>query len=366
MINIVDRLLDEIDKKQNPSCIGLDPRIGDIPNFVRDASVQIYGNNVEAVTDAMHFFCKRIIDATHDIVPAYKPNAAFFEKYGLLGVASLQKTIDYIKEKGCIAKKDAKRNDIGPTAEAYADGILGEVELCKTDDSNPEGKVSLDKTDMVTVNPYLGIDGVKPFIDVSQKYGKGTYILVKTSNKSSADIQDKFVELEPWQRDVVSQRLEGTGIEITSLPQFKERKDKVEEWATGKGYVPNFVGVATLVDKWGKDSVGERGFSNVGAVIGVTFPEEARVLRKLMPHTFALGPGFGKQGAAIKNITALFNENGEGGIINNSRGAIFAYKEEPYKQRFGEQEFENATRAAAEDMRDAIVAALKEEKKCRW
>ncbi len=366
MANIVDRLLEEIDKKQNPSCIGLDPRIGDIPQYIKENAVTRLGNNEEAVADAFLMFNQKIVDATHDIVGVYKPNIAFYEQYGPAGLASFQKTIDYIKQKGCIAIEDGKRNDIGPTAQAYADGHLGVVELCKKDEKNPDGVKPTLNVDMITVNPYLGIDGVKPFVDVSQKHGKGAFVLVKTSNKSSGDIQDKFVELDDWQRNLVLQRLNEKGTEIIDLPQFKNQASKIIDWIAGNRYAPNFIGVATLVDKWGADYVGESGFSNIGAVIGVTYPEEARVLRRLMPHTLALGPGFGVQQASIDGIVALFNENGEGGVINNSRGTNFAYKEEPYKSKYREEEHDKATREATENMRDKIVKALKESKKSRW
>jgi orotidine-5'-phosphate decarboxylase len=364
MANIVDRLLEEIDKKQNPSCIGLDPRIGDIPQYIKENAVSRLGNNEEAVADAFLMFNQRIIDATHDIVAVYKPNIAFYEQYGPVGLASFQKTIEYIKQKGCIAIEDGKRNDIGPTAQAYADGHLGVVELCRKDETNPEGTKPTLNVDMITVNPYLGIDGVKPFVDVSKKHGKGAFVLVKTSNKSSGDIQDKFVELDPWQTELISRRLSGSSVSLHDLPQYKDRKEYEESRL--KVLAPNFVGVATLVDNWGADYVGERDFSGIGAVIGVTYPEEARVLRKLMPHTLALGPGFGVQQASIDGIVALFNENGEGGVINNSRGTNFAYKEEPYKSKYKETEHDKATRESAENMRNVIVSALREAKKCRW
>lgn len=294
MINIVDRLLKEIDKKENPSCIGLDPRIGDIPQYIKEESVRNFGNTEEAVADAFYDFNKKIIDATHDIVAVYKPNIAFYEQYGPDGLIAFEDTIDYVKEKGCIAIEDAKRNDIGPTAEAYADGHLGRVELCVKDDANPDGKIPSIDVDMITVNPYLGIDGIKPFVDVSKKYEKGAFVLVKTSNKSSGDIQDKFVELEGWQRGLISERLSGSA-KLTDLPQFKRLGEKMAKEKIEYGQAPNFIGVATLTDEWGKECVGDAGFSSIGAVIGVTYPEEARVLRKLMPQTLALGPGYGVQ-----------------------------------------------------------------------
>lgn len=367
MVSVIDRLLREIDKKQNPSCIGLDPRISDIPMYIKEESVRKNGNNEDAVAEAFYVFNKKIIDATHDIVAVYKPNIAFYEQYGPSGLIAFEDTVDYIKEKGCIAIEDGKRNDIGPTAQAYADGHLGQVELCMKDDAFPEGMIPSINVDAITVNPYLGIDGVKPFVDVCKKYEKGAFVLVKTSNESSGDIQDKFVELEDWQRDLVLQRLNVEGTKITDLPQFKNQTRRIKEWELDKRYdAPNFIGVATLVDKWGADSVGERGFSNIGAVIGVTYPEEARILRRLMPHTLGLGPGYGVQKAKIDGVVELFNENGEGGVINNSRGTNFAYKEEPYKSKYKEEDHDKATREATENMQDKIVSALREAKKCRW
>ena len=362
MKNQMDTLLEQIDAKQNPSCIGLDPRVVDIPMYIRQMAVGNHGNTKEAAAEAILIFNKGLIEATHDLVPAYKPNIAFYEQYGPSGLDAFQKTAEYAKKNGCIAIEDGKRNDIGPTAQAYADGHLGVVDLCWKDHDHPDGKVPSINVDMLTINPYLGIDGVKPFIDVCQQQGKGVFSLVRTSNKSAGDIQDKFVKLEDWQAELIKKNLNDSGVSLNDLPQFKTEEGK----AIPAGYAPNFIGVATLTDKWGSDSVGGEGFSNVGAVVGPTWPEEARVLTHVMPKTLKLGPGYGAQGASIDGLLKMFNNQGRGGLINNSRGINFAYKEDQYKSLYKEEDFEKASRAATESMQQTITKALREAKKSRW
>lgn len=318
MENFADRLLDAIDKKQNPVCIGLDPRIGNIPQIIKSCSTVEYDQSKEAVADAFFEFNKGIIDSTHDIVPAYKPQMAFYERYESPGVKAFEKTVDYIKKKGCIAIEDAKRNDIGSTSEAYADGHLGLVEMC--DGSKQPGF----DVDAITVNGYLGIDCVKPFVDKCKEHGKGIFVLVKTSNKSSGDLQDvKTVVL-----------------------------DNV------------FSHMAKLVDTWGQEVIGESGYSSVGAVVGATYPEEAERARLFMPESIILVPGYGAQGAGGKDVVPNFNKDGQGAIVNNSRGIIFAYQKEPFKR--DEDDFDLAARDAAIAMRDDILKALKDAKISRW
>ena len=304
MKNFADRLLDEIERFQNPSCIGLDPRIEDIPDFIKKENERKYNETKEAVARSFFDFNKMIIDATFDIVPAYKPQIAFYEKYGSEGVKAFEDTVNYLKKKNKIVIEDAKRSDIGPTAEAYAQGHL-----------NPEGF----DVDAITVNPYLGIDGVKPFIDEAIKYGKGIFVLVKTSNPSSGDFQDRILENGKRLYEVVGE----------------------------------------MVQKWGAGTEGERGYQIVGAVVGATYPEQAKVLRKIMPKSIILVPGYGAQGGGAGEAIPNFNEDGRGAIVNSARGIIFAYKADLYKNKFKPEEFHLAAREAAISMKKDLLEAFK-------
>lgn len=297
MKNFADRLLEAIEEMRNPSCIGLDPRIEDIPDFIK------YENTKEVIARSLFDFNKMIIDATFDVVPVFKVQIAFYEKYGSQGVKVFEDTVNYLKKKGKIVIEDAKRNDIGPTAEAYAQGHLS--------------KEGFD-IDAITVNPYLGIDGVKPFIDIAKENGKGIFVLVKTSNPSSGDFQDKILEN--------GQRL--------------------------------YEAVGKMVNQWGEGTEGERGYGIVGGVVGATYPEQAKVLREIMPKSIFLVPGYGAQGGEAKDI--IFNfKGGQGAIVNNARGIIFAYKNEPYKSKFKPEEFHLAAREAAITMKKDLLQALK-------
>jgi orotidine-5'-phosphate decarboxylase len=245
-----------------------------------------------------------IIDATFDIVPAYKIQIAFYEKYGSEGIKTLEDTISYLKKKRKIVIIDAKRNDIGPTAEAYAEAFL-----------NREGF----DADAITLNSYLGIDGIEPFIEKTRKLGKGVFILVKTSNLSAGDFQDKML---------------------------KSGRRLYEE-------------VAKKVYQWGKRTEGENGYQIVGAVVGATYPAEAKILRKIMPKSIFLVPGYGAQGGKAEDVAVNFDKNGQGAIINNSRGIIFAWKNEPYRNKFGPQKFYLAAREAAIKMREDLSQVLR-------
>jgi orotidine-5'-phosphate decarboxylase len=345
MKNFADRLIEAIKEKENPSCVGLDPRIGSIPEHIRQDVLKRYGNNKEAVAEAIVKFNTEIIDAIADIVPAMKPQIAFYEKYGSHGIEAFEKTIDYAKSKGLLVIGDTKRNDIGSTAQAYADGHLGKIELCDG------SQISGFDVDAMTVNAYLGIDGIKPFMEHCGKYRKGIFILDKTSNPSAGDLQDKTVELEDWQVDLINEHLQGVGVEPSDLPQMQKIKEK--------NRAPNYVLMATLIHSWGKNLIGEKGYSSVGAVIGATYPQEAKVLRKIMPNTLILVPGYGAQGATAEDVVHLFNDDGYGAIVNSARGIIFAYQKEPYKSRYSSEKFGDAARAAALDMKNDITQALK-------
>jgi len=311
--NYADRLLTEIKRKQNPSVIGLDPRIASIPAHIRKQCTTKYGNTNKAVAEAFIIFNKALIDATHDIVPAYKPQIAFYEKYGADGVRAFHETVAYAKSKGCLAIEDGKRNDIGSTAQAYAEGHLGDVELC-------DGSVAKNfDVDCITVNPYLGSDGVLPFIEQCKKHGKGVYVLVKTSNPSSGELQDKKL-------------VDGNVVYET---------------------------MAEVVNNWNQETVGELGYGSIGAVVGATYPEQAAILRRLMPNNIFLVPGYGAQGGGADGVVPCFNDDGQGAIVNSSRGVIFAYKSDRWKDKFNDQTFAQAARAEAIRMRDDIVGALK-------
>ncbi|RLG17365.1 orotidine-5'-phosphate decarboxylase [Nanoarchaeota archaeon] len=333
--NFADRLLPLIDRLESPISIGLDPRIMQIPEYIREQKIQEFGDTKKAVAEAFFEFNKRIIDATFDLVPVYKPNAAFLEKYLSDGVEALEKTINYIKAKGRIAVVDAKRNDIGSTAKAYADAWLGEVELCSG------RKESGFNADAITINAYLGSDCVNPFAEECKKGGKGVFVLTKTSNKSAGELQDKELAEKPnW-------------VIMTGMKERVDRKTVYTE-------------VAELVNRWGRELIGECGYSAIGAVVGATYPKDMIVARKLMPNAIILIPGYGAQGGKAEDVVNGFDEEGFGAIVNSSRGIIFAYQREPYKKRFKPSEFDRAAREAALDMINDIKSALKKAGKSPW
>ncbi|MDH5596529.1 MAG: orotidine-5'-phosphate decarboxylase [Candidatus Peregrinibacteria bacterium] len=280
MSHFADRLVTRISQLDNPTVVGLDPRLASIPEFIRADALETYGHTTEAAAEAIIEFNKGIIDAISDIVPAVKPQIAFYECYGHQGFRAYEETVRYAQEKGMMVIGDAKRNDIGSTAEAYANGHLGQVDLFE------EADRSID-ADALTVTPYLGTDGITPFTKVCEEFGKGIFVLVRTSNPSADEIQGQ----------VLGDHL-------------------MDEH------------VATLVEGWGRELIGDSGFSAVGAVVGATYPEEARTLRNLMPNQIFLVPGYGAQGGGAEDVKPCFHENGSGAIVNSSRGIIFAYQKE--------------------------------------
>lgn len=292
-MNFADKLIRKI-KATSPICVGLDPRFDQLPKHIRD--------DAPTPGAAYYEFNKGIIDAVHDQVAAVKPQFAFYEMLGLDGLAALSRTIQYAQEKGLIVIADAKRNDIGTTAEAYAHAYLD-----KTGDF---------ASDALTVTPYLGYDGIKPFVEACKENDKGIFILVKTSNKSSGDLQDRHVEAE---------------------------KLKVFEL------------MAHYVESWGSDLIGEEGYSSVGAVVGATFPEEAKRLRELMPETIFLVPGYGAQGATAKDVKHCFKADGTGALVNSSRGIIFSYEG---SKLFSTREYAEAARQAVTIMKKELELAL--------
>ena len=308
MENMIDKLINKIKETNNPTVIGLDPRYEMIPECIRSK----YEETLEGVAKAIVEFNKALIDEIYDVIPAIKPNVAFYEMYGLEGMKAFEETCKYAKEKGMLVIADIKRGDIGSTAKAYSNAFLGKTKI-------GEKEESIYDVDFVTLNPYLGIDGIKPFIEDCAKYGKGVFIIDKTSNPSSGELQDLKLE---------------NGEEV-------------------------YTKVAKLVEEWGKDLRGEYGYSSISTVVGATYPKQLEDLRKVAPHTFFLIPGYGAQGGKAEDIALGFDENGIGGIINSSRGLMCAYKSDLWKDKYTEEEFAKATRAEAIRMRDELNEAIK-------
>jgi len=300
---MIDILIEKIKEKNNPTVAGLDPKLDYVPEEMKAAAFKEYGETFLGAAQAILAFNKTLIDALYDIVPAVKPQAAYYEMYGLEGLQCMKETIDYAKSKGMYVILDGKRGDIGATSEAYAKAYLGKTEL----GSNVQPAFD---ADCLTVNPYLGTDGIKPFTDQCIANGKGIFVLVKTSNKSSGELQDLK--------------------------------------ADGKFIYEH---MADLVKSWGSDLIGTYGYSSVGAVVGATYPEQAEALRERMPHTYFLVPGYGAQGGKASDVAKSFNRDGLGAIVNASRSIMCAY------QKNGGS-LGDAARAEAIRMRDDILDAL--------
>ena len=305
---MINKLIAKIQKTKAPIVVGLDPMLSYIPEHIQKKAFEEYGETLGGAAEAIWQFNKEIVDKTYDLIPAVKPQIAMYEQFGIEGLKAYKKTIDYCKSKDLVVIGDIKRGDIGSTSAAYAVGHLGKVQV------GSKCYVPFDE-DFATVNPYLGSDGVKPFIEVCQEEGKGIFVLVKTSNPSSGEFQDQLVDGRP----------------LYEL-------------------------VGEKVAQWGEEHMGDS-YSYVGAVVGATYPEMGAVLRKLMPKTFILVPGYGAQGGQGKDLVHFFNEDGLGAIVNSSRGIIAAYKQEKYAS-FGAENFGDASRAAVEDMAADIRQAL--------
>ncbi len=307
---MINTLIEKIQKTNAPIVVGLDPMLNYIPEHIQKKAFAEYGETLAGAGEAIWQYNKGIVDATYDLIPAVKPQIAMYEQFGLEGVKAFQKTVDYCKEKGLVVIGDVKRGDIGSTSEAYAVGHLGSV---KVGNNILKG---FDE-DFATVNPYLGSDGIKPFMKVCTEEKKGIFVLVKTSNPSSGEFQDRIIDGRP-----------------------------LYEWMGEK------------VAQWGAECMPESGsYSYVGAVVGATYPEQGKVLRKLMPNTFILVPGYGAQGGKGADLVHFFNEDGLGAIINSSRGIIAAYKQEQYAS-FGAENYADASRQAVIDMQKDIADAL--------
>ena len=305
---MINQLVANIKKTGAPIVVGLDPMLNYIPEQVQKKAFAEYGETLEGAAEAIWQFNKEIVDKTYDLIPAVKPQIAMYEQFGLPGLAAFKKTVDYCKEKGLVVIGDIKRGDIGSTSAAYAVGHIGKVKV------GSKTYAPFDE-DFVTVNPYLGSDGVNPFLDVCKEEKKGSFVLVKTSNPSSGEFQD--------------QKIDGR---------------------------PLYELVGEKVAAWGSEVMGDE-YSYVGAVVGATYPEMGKVLRKVMPKAYILVPGYGAQGGKGKDLVHFFNEDGLGAIVNSSRGIIAAYKQEQYA-KFGAENFGDASRAAVETMIADIKGAL--------
>ena len=305
---MINKLIEKIQKTHAPIVVGLDPMLNYVPEHIQARAFAEYGETLEGAAEAIWQFNKAIVDATYDLIPAVKPQVAMYEQFGIEGLKAFKKTVDYCHEKELVVIGDVKRGDIGSTSEAYAVGHLGKVQV------GSKSYYGFDE-DFATVNPYLGSDGIKPFIKVCKEENKGLFILVKTSNPSSGEFQDRMIDGRP-----------------------------LYEW------------VGEQVADWGKAHMGDS-YSYIGAVVGATYPEQGKILRKIMPKTFILVPGYGAQGGRGKDLVHFFNEDGLGAIINSSRGIIAAYKQEAYAA-FGAENFADASRQAVKDMIADIDGAL--------
>lgn len=310
---MISKLIAEIKKKDAPIVVGLDPMLSFIPSCILKKAYAEYGENLDGVSEAIWEYNKGIIDAVYDLVPAVKPQIAMYEQFGIPGLVAFDRTVKYAKEKGLIVIGDVKRGDIGSTSAAYATAHLGHIEI--------NGKVFKGfEEDFATVNPYLGTDGIKPFIDVCNSDDKGIFVLVKTSNPSSGELQDRIIT----------------------------DKDGNEK--------PVYELMGAMVDEWAALSM-DGDYSNVGAVVGATYPEMGEKLRKIMPKSFILVPGYGAQGGKGKDLKPFFNADGLGAIVNSSRGIIAAYKNEAYA-KYGEEGYADASRAAVSDMQKDIKEGI--------
>ena len=306
---MIKRLIDNIVKTDAPIVVGLDPTLKFVPEYMKKECFDEYGETLKGAAEAIWQFNKGIIDATYDLIPAVKPQIAMYEQFGVEGVEVFKRTVDYCKSKGLVVIGDIKRGDIGSTSTAYAVGHIGKVQV------GSKTYAPFDE-DMATVNPYLGTDGVTPFVDVCKECDKGIFVLVKTSNPSSGEFQDR---------------------EIDGKPLYEH--------------------VADMVNTWGEPTM-EGDYMNVGAVVGATYPEQGKILRAKMPKAYILVPGYGAQGGKGADLVHFFNKDGLGAIINSSRGIIAAYQNEKYAS-FGDKNYADASRQAVVDMIEDIKSAIK-------
>jgi len=307
---LIDRLVEKIKKLNAPIVVGLDPRLSQIPGYIKEAVFESKGKTPEAAAEIIYTFNQAIIDSVCDIVPAVKPQIAMYEQFGAAGLSCYFNTVAYAKSKGLIVIGDIKRSDIASTAEAYSNAHIGTVDI------EGEKKWTISQTDFVTINPYMGYDSIEPYLSDCKTYDKGLFVLVKTSNPSSSQIQDMKA-------------------------------------ADGR---PVYAHVGDLVSQWGGGLIGKSGFSNIGAVVGATHPAEGTALRESMPHTFFLVPGYGTQGGKASDLAGMLNKDGLGIIVNNSRGITGAYQSGKFKT--DEKDFAKAARTAVLDMKADLEAHI--------
>ena len=303
---MINTLVEKIQKTNAPIVVGLDPMLKYIPGQIHKAAFAEYGETLKGAAEAIWQFNKGIVDAVADLIPAVKPQVAMYEQFGVEGMIAYQKTVDYCKEKGLVVIGDVKRGDIGSTSEAYAVGHLGRVQV-------GENRIPAFNEDFVTVNPYLGSDGIKPFLKICREEHKGIFVLVKTSNPSSGELQDKLIDGEPVYRRM-----------------------------------------GELCEQWGEQLPGKYGYSGVGAVVGATWPAQLSELRAALPHTFFLVPGYGAQGGGAADVAGAFDRDGLGAVINSSRGIMCAWK----KEGCAPEDYAGAARREALRMRDDILSVL--------
>ena len=299
---IIDVLIKKILELKNPTVVGLDPRTDYIPTELTEEAINRYGKTLAGISWAFLQFNKKIIDEIYDIVPAVKPQIAMYEQFGAAGIQAYIETISYAKEKGLIVIGDIKRGDIASTAEDYSNGHIGQVNVFG--ESMP-----VFNEDFITISPYLGSDSITPFLKNCAEYNRGLFVLAKTSNPGSADLQNLLVDSRPIY-DIMGE----------------------------------------YISKWGKEFIGNYGYSSIGAVVGATHLSEAAVLRKTAPHTFFLIPGYGTQGGRAEDLAVCFDNCGLGGIVNSSRGIIAAWQNKKYRGL----DFAKAARAAALDMKEDL------------
>lgn len=300
---IIDKLIEKIKETENPTVVGLDPRLSYVPKHIKEQCFEEFGKTPKAVAEAFFLFNKELIDATFDLIPAVKPQVAMYEMLGAEGIDSYIRTIKYAKGKDLVIIGDVKRGDIASTAEAYSDGHIGRIDV--------EGnKFEIYHEDFITLNPYLGWDSIEPYMANCKAYEKGMFVLVKTSNPNSGQLQD---------------------LDVGGKTLYQH--------------------VGELTNEWGKDLIGKYGYSSVGAVVGATHPEQARNLREIMPNTFFLVPGYGAQGGTAEDLSVCFDKDGLGAIVNSSRGIIAAHQKKEYKEKYSEKEFALAARHAVLDMK---------------
>ena len=306
---IIDKLIKKLQALQAPIVVGLDPRLDQVPAYIKEPHFSDTGKTPKAAAAAIFDFNKGIIDSVWDIVPAVKPQIAMYEQFGPEGIICYQMTVAYAKSKGLIVIGDIKRGDIASTAEAYSNAHLGRTDIA----GEP---TTIFQTDFITVNPYMGYDSIEPYLSDCKNHEKGLFILVKTSNPSSSQIQDL-------------------------------------QAADGR---PIYAHVGEMVSQWGEGFIGQSGFSSIGAVVGATHPSQGKELRKMLPHTFFLVPGYGAQGGKAADLSGMLNKDDLGIIVNNSRGITGAYQSQKYKA--DDKDFAKAARAAALDMKADLEAHL--------